>query len=71
MTGKKNTAWLETMIKKHGSREAVLEHQRAIASKGGKKGAADGVIKGFAADPERARRAGKIGGSRSKRKKVL
>ena len=71
MTGKKNTAWLETMIKKHGSREAVIAHMKKIASAGGKKGAADGVIKGFAADPERARRAGAIGGSRSKRKKAL
>jgi general stress protein YciG len=33
-------------------------------------GSATGVKKGFAADPERARRAGKLGGARSRRTKA-
>lgn len=35
MAGRPNSKWLETMIAKHGSREAVSEIQRAKGSKGG------------------------------------
>lgn len=37
MAGRKNSKWLETMIAKHGSREAVAEIQAAKGAKGGKK----------------------------------
>lgn len=40
-----------------------------IGAIGGRKGKADGVIKGFAANPELARRAGKKGGQISRRGK--
>lgn len=42
---------------------------RRIGAIGGRRGAADGVIKGFAANPELARRAGAIGGRKSRRGK--
>ncbi len=44
---------------------------REIGAIGGRKGAKDGAIKGFAADRERARRAGILGGQRSKRGKKV
>ena len=60
---------IETMIKKYGSREAWCEHMRSLGAKGGKKGARDGAIKGFAANIERARIAGAKGGTISRRGK--
>jgi len=66
MSGKPNDKWLETMIKKHGSREAVREIMGNIGTKGGSK---TGIIKGFAANPELASRVGTIGGLKSRRPK--
>ena len=63
--GKPNTKWMQTMIEKHGSREAVLEIQRNIASRGGQ---ARYPGKGFAANPELARIAGVKGGRISRRR---
>lgn len=42
-----------------------------IGAAGGKKGKKDGTVKGFAANPELARRAGVIGGQISRRGKKL
>ena len=64
MSGKPNTKWMETMLAKHGSREAVREVQRAIGAKGGR----NGNTGGFAANPELASIAGRIGGLKSKRR---
>ncbi len=44
---------------------------KKIGAKGGSKGKAQGVIKGFAANPELARRAGLIGGKVSRRGKKV
>jgi general stress protein YciG len=55
------------MINKHGSREAVTEHQRTVGAKGG----SAKVPKGFALNPKLASRAGRRGGRISKRKKVV
>lgn len=52
----------ETNYEKYGK-----DFYKRIGALGGVKGSADGVIKGFASDPERARRAGMIGGKISKR----
>lgn len=41
---------------------------KKMGAKGGSKGKADGVIKGFALDRERASAAGKIGGRVSRRR---
>lgn len=64
MAGKPNDKWLATMIKKHGSAEAVTEVQRKIGAKGGSRTG----IKGFAANRELARTAGALGGRISRRK---
>ena len=64
MSGKPNKKWMETMIKKHGSREAVSEIQKGIGSKGGH----NGHTGGFASNIELARIAGKKGGTISRRK---
>lgn len=45
------------------------DYYRKLGKLGGRYGAKDGVTKGFALNRERARRAGRIGGSVSKRKK--
>ena len=66
MAGKPNTKWLETMVAKHGSREAVREWQQAIGAKGGR----NGNTGGFAANPELARIAGAKGGKISRRGKA-
>lgn len=58
----------ETMIKKHGSEDNWKRYMAIIGATGGKKGAADGAIKGFAAaSPEQRSHWGHIGGSKSKR----
>ena len=36
MSGKSNTAWMTTMVKKHGSKEAVTEWMQKIGAAGGK-----------------------------------
>lgn len=56
----------DTNYKRHGK-----DFYKKIGSKGGKKGAKDGILKGFAANPELARKAGMIGGKKSKRSKSL
>ena len=67
MSGTK-AGWLnakKTMIERMGSEEALHEHFQRIGSLGGKKSTGGG----FAANPELASRAGKIGGSISRRGK--
>ena len=59
----------ETLLKKFGSEEARIAWHREIGAKGGKNGAKDGAIKGFAANIERARIAGAKGGTISRRGK--
>lgn len=54
----------DTNYKRHGK-----DFYKKIGAKGGKKGAKDGILKGFAANPELARQAGMIGGKISKRTK--
>lgn len=64
---------------KAGGKQASLTNKqryganfyREIGAKGGKKGEADGTIKGFGANRELARTAGRLGGMKSKRKKVV
>lgn len=63
MSGKPNTTWLNTMVEKLGSREAVTEYMKNIGKAGGQKG----TTGGFAANRELAREAGKIGGQRSRK----
>lgn len=65
MSGKKNDRWLETMIAKHGSREAVTKVMQAVGAKGG---SVTGTQGGFAT-PTREERMkwGSIGGTKSKR----
>lgn len=65
MAGKPNTAWMTTMIKKHGSREAVTEFMRQIGAEGGKLG----TTGGFYQNRELASIAGRKGGSISRRTK--
>ena len=67
MSGKSNTTWLATMIKKHGSMEEVTRIQSAIGRKGGQ----NGTTGGFAANIELARIAGAKGGRISRRRKAL
>lgn len=69
MAGKTNEKWMTTMIAKHGGREAVTEWVKSIGSIGGK--TPTKTPKGFAADRERARRAGVLGGRISRRGKKL
>lgn len=45
------------------------DYYRNIGRVGGSKGAKDGAVKGFAANKELARRAGSLGGAKSKRPK--
>jgi general stress protein YciG len=54
---------VRTMTDKHGSYEEYCQWMRTIASKGGKKTG----MKGFALDRERAREAGRKGGTLSRR----
>lgn len=57
--------WRETMLKKYGGEEGFHKKMQAIGSIGGSK---DTIKpKGFAANPELARRVGKIGGHISRR----
>ena len=70
MAGKPNSKWLETMIKKHGSREAVTEVMRGIGAKGGKH-----PYGGFKYAKENGlnwhKEAGRKGGKKSKRGPVV
>ena len=59
------------MIEKYGSEEAWKEIMRSRGSRGGKNGTKEnGSIKGFAANIERAREAGRKGGKISRRGKA-
>lgn len=74
MSGKPNDKWLQTRIKNLGSREAVTEKMKEIGGRGGKNAykvnpETGKALKGFALDRERASRAGKLGGTLSKRGK--
>jgi general stress protein YciG len=53
----------KTNLERHG--------ENFFAKIGGKGGKVTGVKKGFAANPERARMAGKIGGAKSRRTKKV
>jgi uncharacterized protein len=53
----------KTNLERHG-----VEFFATIGAKGGQ---TKGVKKGFAANPERARQAGKVGGARSRRGKKV
>lgn len=64
MSGKPNKAWMKTMIKKHGSRQAVKEVMAGIGKKGG---SATHPDKGFGSNRELASIAGKKGGEISRR----
>lgn len=71
MSGKSNTKWLETMIKKHGSYEAVQELQRELGRRGGKLSRNGGFASNTVGSDgltgkERAKVAGVIGGQRSR-----
>ena len=67
MSGKPNSKWHETMLKKLKTEEAISEWQKKNGHKGG---SVTGLIKGFAAMPaEKRQEAGRLGGSRSKRVK--
>ena len=66
MSGKSNTKWLETMVKRLGSKEAVSKFMSERGSRGGQVS----CPKGFASMPtEKVAAAGRIGGTRSKRVK--
>ena len=76
MSGKPNKKWLSTMLKKHGSLEAVRANQQALGRKGG---SVLGTKSGFASDlvgadgltgRQRAMVVGAKGGSISKRGKA-
>lgn len=69
MSGRPNTKWKKTMLEKFNNDEKALhDHQASIGSRGGKNGTG---MKGFALNPELARRAGAIGGRKSRIKKVV
>jgi general stress protein YciG len=62
---KKGTGkWMQSMIQKLGSEEAVRQFMKERGAIGGKKSKGGG----FTGDPERARLYGSIGGKLSKRK---
>lgn len=65
MSGRPNDEWLKTMLKKHGSQEAVTAIMQKIGAKGGS--TPTNKKKGMAADPVRASVAGKKGGQRSRK----
>jgi len=69
MTGRINTAWKTTMLAKfNGDEKALSAYMSAKGAQGGR----NGHTGGFHADRELARRAGKIGGTKSRRlKKVV
>jgi len=63
MAGKPNDKWMESMIEKHGSAEAVREHMKSIGAQGGRNGNTGGTY----GRPDHAKEIGKIGGKISKR----
>lgn len=65
MPGRPNKRWMETMIAKLGSREAVSADMSARGTKGGH----NGNTGGFAVNRELARIAGAKGGRNSRRGK--
>lgn len=74
MSGKPNTKWLDTMIIKYGSREAVTEAMRSMGALGGAKSRSGGfacLVKGKdgLTGPERASSVGQKGGRVSRRRK--
>lgn len=62
-----NAKWRASMIKKFGSEDAVKDFMRERGRKGGMNGRGPGYTGGFAGDRELARRAGRIGGLKSRR----
>jgi len=69
MAGKQNTSWMETMIAKHGSREAVKAHMQSIGRKGGAIGTTGGFAYAQANGLTWHVEAGRKGGKISKRSK--
>ena len=61
------TKWRKTMLEKYGGAEAFHEKMVKIGRKGGRNGRGPGYTGGFAGNRELARRAGKIGGTISRR----
>lgn len=57
----------EQMIAKHGSAEAVIEYMRQIGRKGGSAVTEATKRRGFGGNTELAKRAGSIGGKKSKK----
>ena len=53
----------QTNKERHGS-----DYYKRIGAMGGSKGSKDGVVKGFAANHDLAVRAGKLGGTKSRRR---
>jgi general stress protein YciG len=72
MSGRPNTAWKQTMLKRfNGDGQALHDHMATIGSRGG--AGYDNRFsppKGFAADPEKARISGSKGGKISRRPKL-
>lgn len=72
MAGKPNEKWLESMIRVHGSREAVTEFMQSLGRKGGKKGTTGGFASTvIGADGltgrQRASKVGVFGGRKSRK----
>lgn len=69
MSGKRNTVWLETMIEKLGSPEAVRLHQATIGAKGGRNSTTGGFAWMARVTPDAHRRASAKGGRISRKTK--
>lgn len=74
MAGKPNDKWMATMLKKHGSKEAVSDYMRIRAAKGGKSvknydPITGRALKGFAITGNAAAAGAKGGKNRWKGKK--
>lgn len=63
----KQSKWLDTMIKKHGSKEAVREFMRQSASKSSRNSGITWLSKIAKEDPQKFREISSKGGKISKR----
>ena len=77
MSGKKNSQWKITMLKRfNGDEQALHEHMASIGARGGENGTDGGFAsqrpgKDGLTGPERAALVGKIGGIKSRRPKNI
>lgn len=62
-----NRKWKETMLRRYGSEEGIHRQMVEMGAKGGRNGRGPDYRGGFAADRERARIAGALGGRKSRR----